>query len=265
MIDKMTPLEERVEAEGAKLDALQDQLKAARAEIEKTDITTIKINEWFVRERWELVDKQAVDKARKLQDSMLDVSGMPEDPAAALASLAGADVFFVYGLEKERPNGGHQYLVTLKAFEVTSGKILASKVGKSNIMAGDSTEEKGITQAVGRAMQEVVNQITAYWADMGAEGVKCKIVLRGDFSNTRAKINVEEALDGLADALGKRCNDTCEWEPELSTKSTISGMYTSPAKARARIGNRLLMMLEDYGFGTNQVMANKALNIIEVQ
>ena len=42
-------------------------------------------------------------------------------------------------------------------------------------------------------------------------------------------------------------------------------MYTSPAKARKRLGNRLLLMLEDYGFATNQVMANQALNIIEVQ
>ena len=116
----------------------------------------------------------------------------------------------MHGLTESTAGGGYQVEVNLKAYEVASGKQLATKVGKSNQLA---SPEKGnaTSQAVGRAMPKILEQIQGYWSIMAKEGVKAKVVFRGDFSNSKVKRRLRKLMKSLNEYIDE-CNDTCEWE-----------------------------------------------------
>jgi hypothetical protein len=256
------PLEARLWKEDAKLDELQDKLDTVRSEVLGNDMTSDKVGEWFTKNQWDIVSREGVQAAQRTQDAMVNVEGLGQDPVAALAQLAGADIYVMHGISESSAGGGYQVEINLKAYEVASGKMLASKVGKSNKLAA---KEKGnaTSQAVGRAMPKVLDQITSYWAIMGKEGVKAKIVFRGDFSDSKVKRRLRKLMKSLSEYVDE-CDKNCEWEKGLSTKMTISGMYTLPAKARGDFGDYLTEALEEEGFTVEQIISNKTLNIIQI-
>ena len=263
-LGRLTPMEARVDAAQRKMDNFQEQLDRIRSNIQKKDVASIKINEWFVNQRWEVVDANAVQQAQRVQDAMINVKGLPEDPVAALAQLAGADIYVMHGTQESHAGGGYQVHLDVRAYEVVSGKLLGSKVGKSDQLA--STElENGTSQAVGRSMPKILDQITGYWSDMAREGVKSKIVLRGNFENHRIKRKINRAMDKISELFGTKCMDKCEWQPGLKTSQTITGEYTLPAKLRPRLGDYVLEALEETGFKLKLVVSNPALNIIEIE
>ncbi len=263
-MDRLRPLEARVDRAQDKLDILQDRLDIARAKLQKKDMATVKVNEWFVNQRWEVVDANAVLKAQRMVDAMANVKGLAEDPVARIAQLAGADIYVMHNAQESRAGGGYQVHMDVRAYEVVSGKLLGSKVGKSNKLASAELEN-ATSQAVGRAMPKILDQMTAYWSDMSKEGVKCKVVLRGDFSNNRVRRKVNRAVRDLGDVIGKKCKGKCEWEKGMATGATISGEYISPPKVRRDIGEYLTEALEDAGFRVSLVISNQALNMLEVQ
>ena len=256
------PLEARLWKEQGKLDELQDKLDGVRAEVLGNDVTSDKVGEWFTKNQWDIVSREGVQEAQRTQDAMVNVEGLGQDPVAALAQLAGADIYVMHGITESSAGGGYQVEINLKAYEVASGKLLASKVGKSNKLAA---AEKGnaTSQAVGRAMPKVLDQITSYWAIMGKEGVKAKVVFRGDFNDSKVKRRLRKLMKSLNEYVDE-CDKTCAWEKGLSTKMTISGMYTLPAAGRADFGDYLTEALEEEGFTVEQIISNKTLNIIQI-
>lgn len=245
-------------------EGLQNELDGLREKLMDADITTIRVNEWIVNQRWDAVDAGAVRKAQRQVEALTSLEGLPPDPAAQTAMMAGADIFIEHDFKETSPNGGYQVHVTLKAYDVVTGKLLASTVGKSNELASHD-KENATAEAVGRAMPTVLDQISAYWADMGREGVKTKIVFRGDFSNADLADAIEEMLDEqLAEELGRECDDNCAWESELSTKGTIVGAYVSPADAKKKIARKMRKMLDGEGIGTNRIVSQPSLHIMEV-
>ena len=262
-LKRLTPLEARVDRAQDKLDAIQDRLDVARAKLQKKDVATIKVNEWFVNQRWEVVDANAVLKAQRMVDAMANVKGLAEDPVARIAQLAGADIYVMHGATESRAGGGYQVHLDVRAYEVVSGKMLGSKVGKSNKLASAELEN-ATSQAVGRAMPKILDQMTGYWSDMAKEGVKCKVVLRGDFSNNRVRRKANRAIRDLSEVIGKKCGGKCEWEKGMATGATISGEYISPPKVRRDIGDYLTEALEDAGFRVSLIISNQAINMLEI-
>lgn len=245
-------------------DRLLDQVEKIRVGLLESDIATTRINEWMVNQRWEVVDAAAVQKAQRQLDSMTSMEGLPSDPAAATAMMSGADVFIQHDFQEARTNGGYEVHLTIKAYDVVSGKLLASKADKSDLLPSPD-KLNAVAQAVGRAMPKVLDQISAFWADMGKEGVKSKIVLRGNFSQTAFADDVDDLLESaLAGELGRLCEERCEWEQKLLTKGTLVGEYLMPAAARKKISKALNKVFRKAGFGMNLVVSKPALNIMEV-
>jgi hypothetical protein len=256
------PLEARLWKEQAKLDKIQDKLDTARAGVVSNDVTSDKVGEWFTKNQWDIVSREGVTQAQRTQDAMINVEGLGQDPIAALAQLAGADIYVMHGLTESSAGGGYQVEVNLKAYEVASGKQLATKVGKSNQLAS-AQKGNATSQAVGRAMPKILEQIQGYWSIMAKEGVKAKVVFRGDFSSSKVKRRLRKFMKGLNEYIDE-CDDTCEWEKGLSTGQTISGQYTMPPKARSDFGDYLTEALEEEGFTVQQIISNKTLNIIQI-
>jgi len=247
-----------------KRDALQDQLDTVRSEMAKNDVTTIRVNEWLVNQRWEIIDAAQAIKAQRQLDAMSNVSGLPADPVAAIANMAGADVYIEHDLVEDRPDGGYRATVTIKAYEVVSAKLLASKVAPSNVLMSVN-KMSAVEKAVGRGMGKIMDQITGFWADMADEGVRTKIVIRGDFSDSDVGDTIEELLDeSLADSIGRRCKGKCEWDPQTSTRMTIEGYYISPPKARKKVGRKLRKLLKSEGFGVSNIIDKPTLRVIEI-
>ena len=261
-MSRFGPLEARLWKEQAKLDKIQDQLDTARAGVVSNDVTSDKVGEWFTKNQWDIVSREGVTQAQRTQDAMINVEGLGQDPVAALAQLAGADIYVMHGLTESSAGGGYQVEVNLKAYEVASGKQLATKVGKSNQLAS-AQKGNATSQAVGRAMPKILEQIQGYWSIMAKEGVKAKVVFRGDFSSSKVKRRLRKLMKNLNEFIDE-CNDTCEWEMGLSTSQTISGQYTMPAKARSDFGDYLTEALEEEGFTAQQIISNKTLNIIQI-
>ena len=263
-LDRLTPLERRVDVAQEKLDTIQDKMDSLRAEVQQKDVATVKINEWFVNQRWEVVDDNAVRKAQRLMDAMMNVKGLAEDPVARLAQLAGADIYVMHNTSESAEGGGYQVHVDVRAYEVVSGKMLGSKVGKSSMMASAQLHN-ATSEAVGRTMPKILDQMTAYWSDMMREGVVCKLVVRGDFNNSRVRRKVSQAMRDLAESISeKKCKGQCEFKKGLSTTGTITGEFSSPAGVRRNVGDYLEEALEEAGFRTNLVLSNQAVTILDV-
>ena len=262
-MNRFRPMEARLWKAESRRNGLQDKMDAARGDANSKDVVTVKINQWFVDQQWELVDGDAVGQAQRVQDAMTNVKGLPQDPVAALAQLAGADIYVMHGIEEVATGGGgYMVEVNIKAYEVTSGRMLASKASRSNELA-DRNPMVATAVAVGNAMPKILEQIMGHWANMAREGVKTKVVLRGDFSKTRTKLKIKRILKDLPDTVDG-CDSRCEWTTDLTTADTITGEFTLPAKARPDFGDYLLMSLEDEGLHVQQIIGNRTLNIIEV-
>ena len=248
----------------ARRNRAQTELANLRKNLMENDITTLRINEWLIRERWEIVDADAVSKAQRSLESMTSTAGMPTDAIAATALLAGADVFVVHDYKETHPGGAYQVVLTTKAYDVVTGKLLASSVQSSNKMFS-AEKENAIAKAVGKIMPIVINQVLSYWSDMAASGVQTKLVFRGDFSNDMIDI-IEEFLDeNFADVIGKRkCEGVCEWNSEITTRKTISGTYSSPAKVRKRLLRKLRSSLRNEGMEYEIIISSPTLCILEV-
>jgi hypothetical protein len=247
-----------------KRNKLQDELDTVRNEMAKNDVTTIRINEWLVNQRWEIIDAAQAIKAQRQLDAMSNVAGLPADPVAAIANMAGADVYIEHDLVEDRPDGGYRATVTIKAYEVVSAKLLASKVSPSNVMM-NVNKLSAVQKAVGRGMGKIMDQITGFWADMADEGVRTKIVIRGDFSDSDVGDTIEELIDeNLADEIGRKCEGKCEWDPTTSSRMTIEGYYISPPKARKKVGRKLRKLLKNEGFGVSNIIDKPTLRIVEI-
>ncbi len=267
-IRRLGPLMADLRHAVARRNRLQDQLDKVRDNLIKSDITTTRINSWLVNQRWEVVDAGAVKKAQRMLDAMTNVEGLPQDPVAATALMAGADIYIEHNYVETRPNGGYGVQVTIKAYEVVSGKLLASQVGRATPLATRALQQE-IGEAVGRAMPKVLEQIQGYWSDMAKEGVKARIVLRGDFSDSEVSDAIEGILmDDLADEMGRYCGgDQCRWIAKLSTKNTMMGDYVMPMRARQRktYARKLRKLLRNEGFTVSKIVDEPTLQVMEIQ
>lgn len=265
---QINPMTEGLRRAVARRDRMQDKLDYIRDNLIKNDVTTTRINAWLANERWDIVDADAVKKAQRQLDAMTSVEGLPQDPVAATASMVGADIYIEHDFVETHPNGGYGVMVTIKAYDVVSGKLLASKVGRATPLASRALQAE-IGEAVGRAMPKVLEQIQGYWSDMAKEGVKARIVLRGDFSDSDLSDTIEGLLmDDLSQEMGRYCgDDNCNWEAKLSTKGTMMGYYVMPMKVRKRktYARKLRKLLKNEGLSVSKIVDTPNLQVMEIQ
>ncbi|HOA14387.1 MAG TPA: DUF6175 family protein [Myxococcota bacterium] len=263
-IDQAGGLLRENQAIKAKRDQAQDELERLRAQVMDSDTTTLRVNKWLIGEQWDIVDADAINKAQRSLDAMTSTEGIPADPVAATALLAGADVYVVHDFKETSPGGAYQLVFSVKAYDVVTGKLLASTVESSNKMFNEE-KENATAKAIGKAMPVVINQILSYWSSMAEKGVPTKIVLRGQFTNDIVD-TIEEFLDErLVDVIGKSdCMGSCKWNSEMTTKQTISGTYVLPASKRQSMLRKLRRSLSDEGLEYDIVVQSPTLAILQI-
>lgn len=245
-----------------RLMALQDKhgrLLEGRSEV---GLTRTKLDQYLVDARLDVVDSGAVEQARRTSQAMGAVSGLADDPVARLAQLAGADVYVEFEAADSTRSGGYQLELAVRAYDVVSGKLLASRVAKSRRLANPDRAE-ATTEAASKVMPVVLDQIQAYWSDFVREGARTKVVVRGNVGPI--KRDIVRALDGVVEEIRECGMDVqCSFELGLTTGQTIEGEFVVPAKRRSRIGLAVEGILMDQGLGVEVVVSNPALTMVRV-
>ena len=215
------------------------------------NITRDKIAGFLTAKRWNMVDESAVEQARKRQDAMSQVAGVIEDPVAQIAMLTGADIYVTYSAVASK--GGQTHVsVSLKAFDVATGQLLASTVGESQRYMKSHPVSSAATEAAGNAIDKVFENLSGYWAEDVQEGRKYIIKINGDFSNRKRGKAVREVLKDLG-----------TWKKTVKTENTIAGVLRSKEDTDD-IADDLIDGVKAAGFkNTRYIVESRSLFIME--
>lgn len=225
------------------------------------EATTTRINQYLVDERWRVVDEQAVENARRMQRALANTSGMSDDPIARLAQLAGSDIYLEFGTSEIRTGGGFQVELDIRAFDVVSGELLASRAAKSRLLA-DEDPSKAIAEASGKAMPVVMDQIMGYWSDVIRDGARSKLLLRGEFGSR--KVELVRALDEVIGQVPGCRRTSCVFELGHATNQSIEGAFIVPPKSRSRLGLTLEDVFGRLGIEADLIITNSAMHLVQV-
>lgn len=262
LVDGLREREARLADREARMDQLQDALGRLGQVHAERGLTRTKLDQYLVDARLEVVDAGAVEQAQRTEQALGAVAGLPEDPAARLAQLAGADVYLEFESSESLAGGGYQMELGVRAFDVVSGKLLASQVGRSRRLA-DSDPGSALTEAAGKVMPVVLEQIQTFWSEAVREGARTRIVVRGNVGPI--KRDVVKALDEVGKAFRECGMDlSCGFELGTTTASTLEGELVLPARRRARAGLEVEGALGDEGLGVEVVVSNPSLTIVRV-
>ena len=213
-----------------------------------TDLLT----SFFTDRQWNVVDRKAVDDARKRQAAMENLSGLGEDPIAQVAQLVGADIYVVFSMAYAQ--SGVQGSLSVKAYDTATGSVLASVMKPSKQYLKGTPYEKVIREAAGNAMPSFFDQVRNYWMAEIKKGRKYKIVVRGDFSNRQRYRAVRDAIKDLGD-----------FDKTVKTKETLAGILIS-TEDEDDIADDLIDGIQDAGFSkVEYVVEQRGLFILEAQ
>ncbi len=121
-------------------------------------------------------------------DAIVQIQGDVFDQEADLSYIAslslGADIYikFASTLQKD------QVLVSLSAYEASTGRLLGTQTSEVNINRGNTTRE--LTQsAMRKAMPGLESKMIAYWNEDAQNGVQYKIIIRleGEFHDNQVE------------------------------------------------------------------------------
>ncbi len=140
-------------------------------------------NSYLTKNKWEVVDMGAIQNLNKMVEAIGEASGAEEDENMAIATAAGADVYFVYEAKKEKSStSDHEvaWSVGISAFETTTGRKLASDTALSAARhTGEAGNERAAQmEAMNDAMAKVIPQVTDYWREDAPKGRKYRIFLK---------------------------------------------------------------------------------------
>jgi hypothetical protein len=221
------------------------------------EVVTTQLESFFASRRWELVDQDAVRKAREQQIAMQEVAGMPEDPLATLAALAGADMYVEFSFAKDM-SSGYQASTSITAYETVTGQKTGAAVGRSStLMSADWA--LAAQQSIGAAMPDLFEQIRGYWQLAAEEGRRIKVIVRsprGLFADYDRQKDVRDALKDVADT----------WRQGTATASTIEGLLLTTEKDPSDVADDLYDALKDAGFSkVSYKVQSRALLLLEVE
>lgn len=149
------------------------------------------VNEYLTNAGYEVLDAKGVTDLNKMVDAIGEVAGAEEDEAAQVAMAAGADIYFVYEANRDKKGDGIAYSVNVKAYETTTGNLLASKnaqgPARANWVAGQ--ESAALQEPLNDAMGGVLPIVTQYWKKNSPKGRKYFIKFKNSPKKTDMAMN----------------------------------------------------------------------------
>ncbi len=212
------------------------------------------IQAFLTQQQWNLVDREALRAAAAQRSAIEGVTGMGTDPAADLAAMAGADMYFVYTVQLER-GGVVSATVSLTAHDTATAQQLGASIGRSRQYPAGAILTDVVSEATNNGMRDLLSNVRGYWQQAAREGRRYRIAVRGDFSNTERRRAIRDVVRGL----GRPAGDI------TLTQNTISCVLVSQ-RAKDEIQDAIEDACTHAGFANVQVgVSSRSLIMINAQ
>lgn len=121
-------------------------------------------------------------------DAIIQIQGAIFDQEADLSYIAslslGADIYIKFASTVQKD----QVLVSLSAYEASTGRLLGTQTSEVNINRGNTSRE--LTQsAMRKAMPGLESKMMAYWNEDAKSGIQYKVIIRleGEFHDNQVE------------------------------------------------------------------------------
>ena len=222
----------------------------SRRETELGEIGVDVISSFFTSRRWELVDRKAIRAAQERADAMGAIAGMPADPTAQIAAMAGADIYVTFSVE----GGARSKTVSVRAYDSASGTVQAASVESSREYMRGADSAAMVREALANAMPALFENLRGYWQQATLDGVATNIIIRGDFSERSRYKAVRTVLKELG-----------TWKKKAVTRETVTGVLRSTGDPDDLIDD-LIDVLKEEGFvQVDVVVEQRSMLLLEVR
>ena len=164
--------------------------KAVKGKRYRKDMEQL-VNSYLTKEKFEVVNLETVQDLDKMQESVAEATDSEQGDLASLAAAAGADVYVEFEAKPEKKNEGVVWAVNIKAYETTTGKMLASDTGFSGKRSTEEAGQERIAMAEGLnvVMGKIIPQIKDYWKEYRPRGRKFRVSFMNPPKNSDFKLD----------------------------------------------------------------------------
>ena len=153
------------------------------------------IESYLTAKKYDVVVPRAAEQLNSLNQLQLDAKGIDEDMGYQLALSLGSDIYITFAGEVV----GGKASVSVKAYETTTARLLGTETGYSATRPGTAMQPL-VEEAVGDAINKVLQRITNYWIDDLKKGLQYKVIFNvtGSFSEDEIEA-IQEDISILID------------------------------------------------------------------
>jgi hypothetical protein len=212
---------------------------------------TDRIASFLTQRKFDMVDANALKNVNDITAAVHAIDGVVNDPIAEVANVVGADIYITYtaGI-----TANVQASASVKAYEATTGRLLASATGQSRQYPAGTAEMNALTEAVSDSMPKLFEDVSGYWHEDVAKGRKYMFSVSGDFSQRDRQKALKRALDKLGDV-----------KISVKTANKVAGVVRS-RKSADDVEDAIEDGLKDAGFASPALtLSNRALFIFKAQ
>lgn len=149
------------------------------------------IESYLTARKYDVLVPKQMAQLNQIVDLSADAKQIENDEAYQIALSIGSDVYFTFAGQVEKNKAS----VQVKAFETTTGKLLGTETGYSQMRPGANSEPL-VEEAVNNALVNVIQRVNQYWADDSKRGLQYKVILRvkGKFSEDQI-LSIQDEVD----------------------------------------------------------------------
>ena len=157
------------------------------------------IESFLTSKQYEVIVPTQIENINELTQSIQTIKNINDDPIYNLALQIGSDVYLDYSIgQAKSAYNTDQISITIRAYETTTGRLLATETGYSQPRVGE--EFVSIEEAVVGAIVNVSQRITKYWEEDLYKGVQYKVITTINADDISEE-KLEEVQDDLLDSL----------------------------------------------------------------
>jgi len=212
---------------------------------------TDRIASFLTQRKFDMVDANALKNVNDITSAVHAIDGVVSDPIAEVATVVGADIYITYtaGI-----TANVQASASVKAYEATTGRLLASATGQSRQYPAGTAEMNALTEAISDSMPKVFEDVSGYWHEDVAKGRKYMFSITGDFSQRDRQKALKKALESIGAV-----------KMSVKTANKMAGVVRSK-KGADDVEDAIEDGLKDAGFSSPALtLSNRALFIFKAQ
>ncbi len=157
------------------------------------------IESYLTSKEFEVIVPDQLEAINQMTESISKVNEIGKDPTYELALKIGSDIYLQYSIgQTKSAYDTDQIAVTLKAYETTTARLLATETGYSKPRVGE--EYVSIEEALLSALTTVSQRLLKYWEKDLYKGIQYKVITQLDpraISDEKYEDIVEDMLDAF--------------------------------------------------------------------